>query len=182
VAIFQVDIEKSFAGEFWTNVYHVEAQNLQAAAAQANDIAAGERVFHGNFVYFTKARVRSAVEGDDVYSTVILNFNGSRGSIDPIAPLFNVVRVDFQADAGRPARKYYRGCLNEGWVDGSVLTEGTVNVVLQGVQPLVNGGVALQVNLTKPNGVALVDVAVALPIGMRQLRRGSRRRSQPILP
>lgn len=92
-------------------------------------------------------------------------------------PLFNVLRVDVTAAMGRGGRKYLRGVLGEEEITFNTISPGAVSTyetmycnVLDGLDYLV-----------KKNGVELDDWSVFPQVGMRQLRRGSKRRVTPVI-
>lgn len=179
VPVAQIDVEKSYNGEFWTNRYLVDiAPNAAGAPALISAIVAAERTCHYSAVFFTKVRHRTLAVGDDDFSTTQIGYFGTRAiGTEALIPLFNVVRVDFSVGDGRPSRKYLRGCITETDFQGDVLT-GTI---LSGIMPqYINGIVAIQ-NVVDPQGDDLVSGQVILQVAMRQLRRGTRRRSGPVL-
>lgn len=183
MALFQCDVEKLYQGEYWTNVYYVDADTLVAASAAANEFAQMERVFHKNSVTFTKARTRSTIPGDDAYVNTTLNTAGLV-EWDPVLrlPLFNVVRVDIGIVTGRPSRKYYRLPLME-----NEITNGEVTIA---VRSSIESAMAAAYAELTGNGTPWVDIDgqqvlsfnAFIPVGMRQLRRGSKRKATPVLP
>lgn len=174
---FQVDIEKSALGERWTNRYFVEAADLTAANAMGSALVTVEKSFHRAWVAFNTLRVRTAVQGDDLYTITPLTGTGAvAGTTAASLPLFNVLRIDLGAAAGRPSRKYYRGVLQvEDQAAGALDPAAYLNAV-QGLETILEGG-----NLVDVDGQVLLTVAPHQRVGMRQLRRGSRRKTEPIL-
>lgn len=176
--LFKVDIEKVYANEYWSNVYYLELDVLDGALTVANEIVAAERAIHKNFVLFTKVRVSDMIPGTDEYITGVLNVTGLATSESTLLPLWNVVRVDLTATAGRPSRKYLRGCIAEDNMSYDNLDPAFVTFINNNyVTPLV-----LIEELKDVDGQDLVDGACMPKVGMRQLRRGSRRRTTPIIP
>lgn len=177
---FQVDIEKVFGTEYWTNVYTVQAPAITEASGIANQIVQIERAVLVNGVTITKVRTSLAgEENPDQFIVTPVNQNGTyeETGVGQLLPLFNCARVDFSAGMGRPARKYLRGLLKEGNVDGSTLTSGLVtHINTNYVAPLIALG-----TVAKQGGGFYTAGAVFVPIAMRQLRRGSRRRTTPVL-
>jgi hypothetical protein len=176
MATFQIDIEKNWTTEYWTNVYHVAATDLDDAKDQAELIIAVEQDIHNTAFTITKYRV-SPYPGPSEGSIVAVNAPGEGPSGDML-PLFNVIRVDFPAPVGRPSRKYYRNGLTEAEQANGELSD----TARDGYQAVVDG-------LTTNPDIHLVDVDgqvlgvgnVFKAVGMRQLRRGSRRRTEPII-
>lgn len=174
--LFQLDIEKSYQGEFWTNRYILEATDVNATLGTANIIVDAEQDVHNNIINFTKYRVSDIVKGTDNYVIVPINSVGGRVSVGSILPLFNVARVDFGVGIGRPSRKYLRIGFTEADIDGSVIVPALVTA-------LQNYG-ALLVSLAQfvdVDAQPITSSAVVGTLQMRQLRRGSRRRTQPVI-
>lgn len=181
--LYQIDIEKTLGGEFWTNVYYVQQSDLSNANTDAGTIAGIEATFHLENVQFTKARIRTVAEGDEIFVTRPLGFIGARdNSGGQLLPLFNVVRVDIGAITGRPSRKYYRGTLLSSDVQANgTIVEAYRAFVEQQVDILLGSGLN-GVPLRDVDGEELTVSTAFQTIGMRQLRRGSKRRLQPVLP
>lgn len=181
--IFQVDIEKNYISEFWTNRYLLQAANIVDARSAGQLIVDAERTFHKSWITFTKYRTRTVVEGDDAFITTPLNIQGSWDVAGDAWPLFNVVRVDFTTQGlGRPSRKFYRCGLSDGNVNnGGVLAPDTVNLFLLSLSDLIevlNSSTTLWVD---PDNQIINSAVIYPQVGMRQLRRGSKRRATPIL-
>lgn len=174
MAVFQVDIEKRLVGERWTNRYFVDAETIAAAHVTANVIVDTERTVHGSAVEFVTVRTSTVTEGDNVYISEPL-FGFGEVSLTAYLPLFCVVRVLFGGTGGRPYYKLYRGCLEEANVSGSVLEAGVTLAFVELCASL-SGLITTGLGDTLATGV--VDPRIA----MRQLRRGRRRKTTPILP
>jgi hypothetical protein len=175
---WQIDVQKQLGTEYWTNVYHCAAANQTAAKAVAAEIVILERQMHRQVVTFTSYRV-APYPGP------------SEGTIIPIGqpglltgtlhlPLFNVLRVDFPAPTGRPSRKYYRLPIGEDDQTDGFINEATRLTFQSYVDTF----------FAEPESDSLIDVdgqpltsgVVMRAVGMRQLRRGSRRRLLPVIP
>lgn len=179
MALYKIDIEKSFGTEFWTNVYYTDQGSITVAAEAMNAIAANERNIHSTEILFTKGRVSSVTEGDDQFLTVPYGSFGLRVAGGSRLPLFNVARVDISTlGLGRPSRKYYRLPLYESDVDNGVIGTTLLELIEANVGDIASD---IEINAVDVDGQNW-QVATAFPtIGMRQLRRGSRRRSTPVL-
>jgi hypothetical protein len=88
--------------------------------------------------------------------------------------------MDMPAPTGRPSRKYWRLPLEEaavlnGQVEPTFVTawQGHVNDYF--ASPASAGVIDV-------DGQLLVSGTIMAPVGMRQLRRGSRRRVTPVIP
>ena len=175
--LWKLIIEKQFGTEYWVNDYYLDSADMAQADSDAQPIIDAEIAIHQVGVQFTKYRISTVVPDDDVFSNFALNVSGTRGAAGDMLPLFNVLRVDITAASGRGGRKYLRGVLCEEDTTFNVINPGSITSfdtlycnVLDGLSYLV-----------KSNGVALVDATVYPNVGMRQLRRGSRRRTTPII-
>lgn len=175
-APFVVDVEKQMGSEFWSNRYFLNAPDLADAVAAARTIALAERKITSAAAVFTKMSVRSTTPGSEVYTTVPMNFRGDRSGLGAEHyPLFAVVRVDFAVERGRPSRKYLRGVIFENEANGFQLANGIIDVVTaEYVTPLV----ALQQYVDIDNS-AITEGTVKPDVAMRQLRRGSKKKSTP---
>jgi hypothetical protein len=178
MAIYVVDTEKELNGEFWTNRYLIEAASLEDANTTGSQIISREIEFHYNPVLFTRYRVRDNNPGTDLFQTVPINQQGAKGlNNSQVLPLFNTLRIDFPAGVGRPSRKYYRGCLTELDINGANLDFNGVGLTIENaldqfvLYPLVD-----------PQGSDLQRGVLWPRVQMRQLRRGSKRRTTPVLP
>lgn len=174
--LYKVDVEKLLATEYWSNRYLVEANTIQDAADEADAIVATERTFHSGLVTFTKVRTSEFPQGGGFFIVKPIGLAGQRVVSGDLLPLFVTVRVDFPAGLGRPSRKYYRGCIGEGDIVGANMVAGSRTFIQTSVnafdpRTLVDPQVS-------PLGTGVVQLAVQ----MRQLRRGTKRRQNPIIP
>ena len=118
------------------------------------------------------------VPGTDNFITTALQLFGERAPNGEYLPLFNVIRVDFSTGIGRPSRKFLRTPIGELMSQGGLLDVNTLADINNNyVAPLV--GLAGFVDV---DGEQITGGAAFRPIAMRQLRRGSKRRLQPIIP
>lgn len=177
---FVADIEKQLGSEYWTNRYIILTSQLSTAQLfAAGGLLQFERELHSQLVTFTKVRVRTAETDDEAYTITQINLQGLRAVTD-LLPLFNTLRVDINAATGRPSRKFFRGVLGEGDINGSAIVTN-FDSYLTALEALFS--------LPEPEG-GLVDpqqqlftAAVAYPfVQMRQLRRASKRRNTPVFP
>jgi hypothetical protein len=178
MALWSVDIEKFTAGEYWTNRYIVNQPDITLAQASGLGITNFERSVTSDSVTFTKYRVSDLNPETDLYVIVPLGNLGQRSAATPLLPLFNVVRVDFGTGSGRPSRKYLRGILVEGDITFNTISTDLITLINTNyADPLVAANAYVDVD-----GEEIINRAVYSNVAMRQLRRGSRRRTEPILP
>jgi hypothetical protein len=177
MAIWRITIEKylAMAGEYWTNVYHADVAGGTEAQNVANLLVTMEQQFHSTAVLFTKARVDDNTPNTDVYDTFAINQFGLGNASADLMPLFVVMRVDINTvGAGRPSRKYYRGGLNESQVNGMTIAQAVVDYYRTTMEPVMLGN-----GLVDVDGQAFSSVEPSPITGMRQLRRGSKKKATP---
>lgn len=174
---WQIDIQKRLGTEFWTNVWHVARSTQAAAQTAASAIVELERGLHTTDVEFTSYRV-APFPGPAEGTIIPIGLTGVQNAVNYI-PLFNVMRVDFPAPTGRPSRKYWRLPVSEVMIENGVFTPAMVTAYQSNIDSyFASPGSA---GLIDVDGQLLVSGRVIPSVGMRQLRRGSRRRLQPII-
>jgi len=173
---WKVDIEKQRGTEFWTNVYYVDTEAITGAVPVANAIVEAERAITSDLVTFTKYRISDIDPETELYVTQVLNLMGERHNETHMLPLFNVLRVDMSTATGRPSRKYLRGVLCEADIEFNDILIGPQGVfdvaycqALEAIPELVD-----------VDDQPFTAINAKSTVGMRQLRRGSRR--TPVLP
>lgn len=173
--IWQIDIEKSLGGERWTNVYFSNAASLAAAANVGTTIVNSEKLLHMNVVNFSQMRVRPYPALGAQGTVYQLGGTGSVTAFDYL-PLFAVGRVTLTVAAGRPSRKYYRMPIREDEQANGIFIASKVTSVNTTL------GQMIQIaGLTDESGNAFVSATLVPEVGMRQLRRGSKRRATNVL-
>lgn len=177
MAIWQLDIEKNLGTEYWTNVYYCNQPDQAGAVAAANFVAAQEQDFHLQAVQFTKFRVRPYPAGGASGTVYPLGYQGERIATDYL-PLFNTVNVILAVAVGRPSRKYYRCPLDVEDNNGGNLAPASLAYFNAAIGEVFAAG--SPANLCDESGQPILASGVVPTIGMRQLRRGSRRRVAPI--
>lgn len=180
--LFQVDVEKRLLSEYFSNVYYLQSPTIASAVTDAGLIVAFERSIMLDNVNFTKQRVRTTTVGDDVYALTTLSGLGSRSSSGGTLPLFNTLNVVLSAVVGRPSRKYYRGVLQESDIDFTSVSVGLLGTVTTNANTLLTAMAAADSALVDIDNTGIFSMLPVSEVGMRQLRRGSKRRAQPILP
>jgi hypothetical protein len=175
--IYQVDIEKFYQNEYWTNVYHVEADDLEAAVGYGSEITAIEQALHYDAVTFTKTRVSSVEPDDGIFSTQIVNQPGGAAGSPEYLPLPNCIRIDFQVFGGRNLRKFMRLPLLEGQQTAGLLGSATITDWNTNYVATI---VALGY-VCSPTGTHITSGYVLPQVANHQLRRGSKRKLAPII-
>lgn len=179
MALYSLDIEKELAGEFWTNRYILDVASALAGASPAAEIIEAERQYTLDRVNFTRYRISSVATGDDDYIIVPIDLEGGRtAGVGSELPLFCTLRVDFTVTSGRPSRKYYRGIL----IEADQTSFGELDDAFLGFfNAAVVDTIAAVEEYVDVDGQAILSGAAYPKVAMRQLRRGSRRRTTPIL-
>jgi hypothetical protein len=172
--LFDAVITKFIGAQEWTNTYVVEAASITAARDIGVQIAAIEIDVHQTYVEFRRLRTSTRVPGDDTYIITNLIGNGTFSTNGDALPLFNTVRVDLNAESGRPSRKYLRGVVSEGDQNFGQLG----GVVIARAQAYGAALAALD-GYVDVDGQQLISATVSTQVAMRQLRRGSRRSATP---
>jgi hypothetical protein len=169
------DIEKVLQGEYFTNRYILQALTMEEAAGYAGLIAGYERAIMSTAVLFTRHRVSDGQPNTDVYQVTNLNTLGLYAApVALVLPLFNVVRCDFNtAGGGRPSRKYLRAVLEEENTNFNDITAARVTQITNSyVAPLIAMDAFVDVD-----GQQFSSGSVFPRVGMRQLRRASKRKA-----
>ena len=174
---FQVDIQKVVGTEYFTNVYHLEAASLTDAQTMGFAIVDAEKLIHHENVLFDRMRVSAMPVSGGVFIATGLTGPGlAPGPAD--VPLFVVARMEFTTGFGRPGIKMYRGVLTEGDLVGlDALSTAFITFMSGWVGDLIDAVPTLQ----KVNGEIFVGGSVSPTPGMRQLRRGSAKRTEPVI-
>jgi hypothetical protein len=169
-----IDIEKLLGGEYWTNRYIVAAASLADATDHGQSLTNRERGFHHSSVLFTRFRASDGIKLSDVYQVVNINAFGDQGATAATLPLFNVMRVDFNVvGGGRPSRKYYRLPISEDMQDNGNFTANH----LANMQPHITGILTGVPEYRDVDGQVFINGTIYPKVGMRQLRRGSKRKT-----
>lgn len=172
---WQVVIQKQLGSEYFVNDYHVQATSPTDAKIKGLQIVEIEKDVHRNIVAFVNMRVRLAPSTGQ--GTIYPLSGAGDDPIGAYLSLFNVIRVDLAPEFGRVGRKYLRLPIPVAGVNNGNLTpEYRLSLQTGYTVPLLNLGF-----VCKPNGQVFLSGAVQTAVGMRQLRRGSKRRLQPII-
>lgn len=175
--LFQCDIQKQFNGEYWTNRYMLSSASREQAEASALELVAAERLTHSNQILFDRVRVSDTLPNTSNYSIIPLTGVGGYSDSGGMLPLFNVMRIDFRTAVGRPSRKYIRAGL-------STLSMGG-NFILNDAQKARGNSYITAVLAVEEyvdvDGEDIIAGVVLPTIAMRQLRRGSKRRTTPVV-
>lgn len=125
MALYNIVVEKQFdpAPEMrWSNVYHLNASDIDAAADRAQEIADIEAAILWDNVHIVRLGVKGAT-GPGTGTSAAVFIQGLRADADPNVqlPLFNTVLVKLIPPIGRASMKYLRLPLVEAEVTGFAL-------------------------------------------------------------
>jgi len=163
--------------EYWTNVYHVNVASLADALTEGYQLVDREKVIHHTNVAFDRIRVSAMpVSGGQFISAALVGDGLAPGPSD--VPLFVVARVEWTVGFGRPGVKMYRGAL----VEADIVGPTALTPEVRSFYATWAAETLVQVpTLQKMSGGVFTAGVLSPSPGMRQLRRGSRRRTTPII-
>lgn len=176
-SIWEVVIQKRLNDVFWTNVWHVLGSDQPDALTTAGICLKIERDLHMEQVIFTSFRL-SPYPGPGEGTVYPVNQPGFGGNAEYL-PLFNVGRVDMTVATGRPSRKYFKFPVAESTVANGVFSETLRNSL--NVNMATNLATA-EGQIVDVDGQAITLMTLNPAVGMRQLRRGSKKRTTPVIP
>jgi hypothetical protein len=177
--LFRMVVEKRLGTEFWSNRYIIQMAAINAVNADLAQIILCERSACTPEVEITKYGLSDLIPDNDTFMVVPVGLQGLRsGALATMLPLFNVARVDFTVEMGSPSRKYYRGLLVEGDIENAgSLTDAFIDYVNENIAaPL-----AALDSFVDVDGQPFTGGACSAFVGMRQLRKGTRRRTTSII-
>lgn len=184
MAIFKVDVQKvDSVNNFWTNTYLLEAASLDEAHSSAViHIAGGEQDIHASFITIDKVRTSTITPNDLVFRSQALNLAGTLTTSGNALALFNVVRVELPVAEGRPSRKYYRCGLGGGnMAAGYKWDGGVVTAIESSIADFKTALTTAGTPWVDPQGEIITTIVALEKVGMRQLRRGSKRPTTPVI-
>lgn len=179
MALFKIQIFKTQTGErFWTNVYHVDAVDINAASSFATTVlASGETVNMSNAFRVVKSLVSDPAT--DEFVTVPLNLPGQISGSEWL-PLFNTVKVNVSvAGNGRNDYKFYRGSLLENQTANGQIDAGTIASFNDVIDSFIADGTAAGVDMVDNEGNLWLVAATQTAVQMRQLHRRRRPLGEP---
>lgn len=177
MAVYKVQVDKTFSGDRWSNTYHVNGSSLVGARDAADAIVLHERAIHPTFVQFTRLLVSTITEGDRQFAALPLSVAGTRTFTTDRLPVFNTLRADLSVGGvGDTARKYYR-CLCEGDSSGGAIVSDLVTLATSEINELIDEMASGGFPLCKISGDLLTDVTIFALVQERQLHRRRRKKT-----
>lgn len=175
--VHKIDLQFKLGTEYWTNVFYTNASSVATAKVWVDDLVDAIQGAVQNSVTIDKARITPSPYIANTYTDYPIGVAGTGGSTSP-APLFNVVRWKFGKAVGRAVNHYFRG----GVTPSNIGADGNFTSAAQ----TFNTSIADAVGALSPapcdrNGNAYTTFSAAPAVGMRQLRRGSKRRITPVI-
>jgi hypothetical protein len=163
---------------FWTNVFHVNAVDLDAAAGWANTVLVSAMTANLS-ASFTCVKTIVDHLADDSFVTTPLSQAGLSSAGDEL-PLFNTIKVDIAvAGHGRNDGKFVRGWLNETVIEDGVITDSARTVYQAVFDDLIADSSASGVDLVDADGNLWLTASVRKAVQERQLHR---RRKRVVVP
>lgn len=177
MAVWELSIEKQLLTEYWLNVYHCDVATQAEAKTVADAIVEAEQAITMGIVTFNKMRIRQVSSAPGPGTVYPIGSNGTLPQ-SPYLPLFNVCRIDFAVPVGRPSRKYIKqpiamSSVSNGQFQPSALTFFQTEYCT----PILSIP-----GICASDGQPFLNAAPIPAVGMRQLRRGTRKKSTPIIP
>lgn len=174
--LFNVDVQKQQGNEFWSNVYHVDAADVTEALTRGQAIANIEKAVHGSDVNITAVRARRAglIGAETAFAALNIACTYAASTM----PLAVCARVVFGNGTSRPGIKYLRTAVNPTEVSQrtTIIPARLTTLQTNYCDPLL----ALPYLRDSKNRVVLT-VKPAPNIANHQLRRGSKRKLQPVI-
>lgn len=176
---YQLTIQKSAGGVYWTNRYFAQADDFNEAQQAGIEVAAAEQAIHLNYVTMVSLRTSLVgVEDPSQYLIYPLEGNGQRAADTPL-PLTICVRAINLKGPGAPDVKYLRGCVNA----ADILNPSTFKPASVNAYEVTYSGPLFAVEgLVSEDGRSYTSCAVSPKIAQHQLSRGTRKRTEPVIP
>jgi len=176
MAVFQVDIQTRAGAIYVSNVYHVVATDLSDAREQGLVIVNIQRATLPTFWSITAIRVATPAEADNQFVSEPLAVPGTR-SVGQVMPPFVRFRVDFRQGFRRPGRKFLIGVAEDD-SNGDTFNQGAIDFIRTNyINPILD---AEGLTLCGPDGSLFIGGDLNTNVGMRQLRRASKRKTPVI--
>lgn len=175
--IFQGDVQTKMGPVYVSNIYHLSTTTITAAHALVKEIAQVQAATFPAFWSIDSVRTSTPAPDDGVFISETVSYPGTRTPTGQQLPFFNRFRVEFACNVGRPGVKFLVGPA-EGDVNGSDFENATIAEFAE-----IYVGALFEIEgltLCKPDGTTFQSGALQRAVGMRQLRRGSKRTSPVI--
>lgn len=180
--VFSLDIEKYLIGQpsiAWTNQYHTEQVTIDDAVDVANGLVTLETAIHSTSIFILQFRVSTVAAHDDVFRTIPINTQCSRGLSGGHMPLFLAYRVDLVPNVGRNGRKFYHLDAGEDDQDGGQWSP-TLNTDVESAWSAFFGSFPASALVNETGARLYNDFRLYQTVTQHQFRRGSKRKT-PIL-
>lgn len=175
--VYQLDLQTKVGNEYVSNVYHVVATSLATANDQGIALANIHAATIPAFWSIDYLRTSTPTPGDEEFIATPLNIPGTRSVSGQQLPLFNRFRVRFQCASGRPGVKFLVG-VAEVDVNGTDFETSAITFIETAyLQPIYDD---TDLVLCRPDGTLFGAGALQRAVGMRQLRRASKRKTPVI--
>lgn len=173
--VYKVDIQTLHLGEYWTNVWHVNAAGLTEASDFGNDIAVIMAKLLPEYSAIVQILTTDVPTGGFISRQVSILGTRAQGAGDGPLPNWNRYLLSLVPASGYHGKKFL-GVVRESDTEAGKLNSTALTYIDTNVcQPLEALGC-----LCSPQGFSYLEVTVRQPVGMRQLRR-ARKRTTPVL-
>lgn len=177
MAVFKVIVQVDLGDQYITNTYHVEAGSLSEAAGQGEKILTYQKTILPAGFAFNAVRASTMIPNDNSFYTIPVDVQGTRvASSDPM-PMFCRFRVDFSIGYRRPLRKFLLVPLEGDQNSGQFSQAARDFVTNNYITPMLADPI---IQLVASDGSPVNSATVNPAVGMRQLRRGSKRKNPVI--
>lgn len=170
-ATARIQMFSTFTGDrFWTNVFHVNAIDLNSAASFANIVIAPALAEHMDGSFRVVKSLVSDLSNDDFIDTPLNEVGDLSGSA--YLPLFNTIKVLISVDGlGRNDSKFLRGGVTEARQINGQLEAAVITAVEATWNGLIADGNAAGVDLVDTDGNLWLVATCQAAVQMRQLHR-----------
>jgi len=155
----------------WSNVWHVQADDLPSASAAFG----GEAVPHLLPLLHVSCLLDRLLISDPLTHTFVTTpivENGTNGDIGDMLPLWNTVKPIFDVPGfGRPDLKYLKGLLTEGMQTNGLINAPVVTAVDTELTSMIADMVSGGAPLCSDTGQLYDTVTVQQAVQMRQMHR-----------
>lgn len=178
MAIFRVQVfyNRGLSGK-WTNVYHVNAADIDAAnAAAADTLAFGLLSLLDSSCILEKVLVSDLAGA--AFITTALNLAGTSSASGDVLPLFNSMKALFPTTGiGRPDAKFMKGFITESITTNGQINGATITAVVADLAALITDMAAVGATLCSREGDAWGAPSIQPAVQMRQMHRKRARRT-----
>lgn len=173
--IYKLDVQTRFYTNYFTNVYHINVPDLDAAETAMDNITSIHQPTVGPNYTIVAGRVSTPAAGDGVFITRPYTKVGTRSQAGQDMPLFNRFLVEFQVGNTYKCRKFIAGIQETDNIDGGIPSGSITYYMTNYALPIIALGVCCN-----EHGAVFTAASVKDSVAMRQLRR-RKKRTTPVI-